>query len=327
MKKIFQSPESPMPDPYATYIEQRARTIGTVLEPIIDDDTAVQLCPRAIFDDEAQVDRRRDVIYGCVVKTEEDGLKSALYNNDASENLDGILVKTRRQAIDYATTLLQRGESVRVKEPDHSDGQGQATIETIDQLEELMAGSETMEQLGIILMPHLDVIADRFSLGRIHLGRLGTFVYLGREYVDNDTFAGGDIAVTNGTPDQLAPVGEHMNIPPRAIDLGFAALRDYEQRAVYAGRYSVDVISGTTSGGRSVIAAVDLTPRVGGHTPAEVLAVSALHDTNAAVATASGRLYYAGNHPDTPPLSGTRFIDTDTLVMVAAVTSTAGGRS
>ena len=67
-----------MPEPYKTYVAQRAKKIAIILGSIdaLQSEKDMQLCPRAITPDEVVVDGR---VYGCVVSDLTAGYKSVLY--------------------------------------------------------------------------------------------------------------------------------------------------------------------------------------------------------------------------------------------------------
>ncbi len=163
---IKHSPESPMPEPYKTYIAQRAESIGRTLAPVAGD-TDVQLCSRAITSDE----RLFDATYGCVVADPADGLKSVLYRPEFGAHADGIVTQSPAEARAYATELLQRGDRIRVKDPAQSDGDGQFVVAGFEELDAI-TDHPLLRTTGLVLMPEIARITGRFSIGRINLGRL-----------------------------------------------------------------------------------------------------------------------------------------------------------
>ncbi len=317
---ITHSPESPMPEPYRTYVRQRAQTIASVLEPVVGD-TDVQLCPRAITPDEAVVDRRGGgLVYGCVVNTERDGLKTALYSGH--EFATGIAAYSLDEALRYANQLLHQGNLVRIKDPRHSDGDGQSVASSLEEVANIVDGYGPLAQTGLVLMPDMESVLDRYTAGRINLGQHGAYRYYGHEYAmpheGRSVFGGGDIVLgRDSARPHLEEVAEQSGVPQHIRRLADAALSFYQRQIVYMGRASVDVIRGITHNGSELTTVVDQTPRVGGHTAAETLGIAALRSERARAAKASGRLLYS---PASTPHSGTNFVDTPTLVINAVVT-------
>lgn len=319
---IKNSPESPMPEPYRGYVEQRAQAIANTLEPVVDG-TDIQLCPRAIAPEEQLF--ADGIVYGCVVEQPQDGYKSALYTTGNA----GIHARFYEQAGVYADQIFEQGNRVRVKHPDQLNGHGQYTVESIDELYTQLDSYDQFDSNGIVLMPHLTHIDDRFSAGRINLGTSGNYEYIGRELMGihdgEETFIGGDLIVARHDARlQLDKAAEKHTIPATVRRLARRTLDAYAAQVIHAGRYSVDIISGTTDNGQRLIAATDITPRVGGHTPTESMAIAALHENDATVAFASGRLHYDPSERITP--SGVRFIDTPSLIMSAEVQEVRGSR-
>lgn len=313
---ITHSPETPMPEPYKTYIHQRANKLAETLGPVVED-IPTQLCSRAItLEEQLYPD---GLTYGCVVDSPDSGLKTVIYDHD-KEN--GLHTRSLEVAVSYAETILQSGERVRIKDPSESDGNGQYSISSISELVETLEKMGVLSEYGVVIMPHLDDIQDRFTTGYINLGHLKRFSYIGREYVqthqDREVFIGGDIGIYK-TGDKAGEkvVIDKLHIPQSVARLSELALRQSILSMHHAGRVSVDTIVGKTDTGRSLTAVVDLTPRVGGHTPAEVLGIAALSSSSSRIAFATGRLHYVPKEDDI--IAGERFVDTDSLVIAAKV--------
>lgn len=314
---IIQSPESGMPEPFRTYVKQRNESITRVLQDIVSD-TNVQLCPRAITPDERFFSEDNGCVYGAVVKKTEDGYKSILYSDGFGSN--GIATSNFKDALAYTTTQFQKGNRVRVKDPRESDSQGQYTIESIDQLVSIFNEMNNSSEFGCVLMPFLAEITERVSVGRINLGEFGSFTYFGREETtlrDNAQVYGGTALglFRSGTRENEAKVEKHFEISPKLTNLGKVALDKYSRIAVSSGRVSVDVIEGITDSGEILCDVIDLTPRVGGTTPAETLAIREINRQNSLCFVSSKLIY----NPTLKPKTGINFIDTDSLVINAQI--------
>ncbi len=213
-----------------------------------------------------------------------------------------------------------------MKDPRASDGRGQSIADTPEEVAALFDDTATLESTGLVVMPHIAAVTDRYSIGHIRLGPFGTYTYLGREHIidhdNNSVYAGADLAVM---PSDEAAALEHaaqtLEVPPKIIYLAQQALQHFEALAVYDGRVSVDILCGRSDNGQLLSAVVDITPRVGNNTPPEVEAIKALCEqgTGQHVAYASGQLYYISK--ETPAISkAARYIDTESLVSTAVVT-------
>ncbi len=319
---IIQSPESEMPEPFKTYVSQRSKSIGKVLVDIVGEDN-VQLCPSAITVDQQLFTGNTDHTYGVVVKNMADGYKSALYSPD-SDSL-GIATKDQEKAAAYTAKQFNLGNRVRIKDVRESDGQGQYTVDSLEAMLDIFNDTNEKSDFGSVLMPSLNNIQERISVGRISLGRHGDFGYVGREESinhDGREVYGGTTLGLYRSDDEVskALAEEYFEIPPRLTAMANQTLDRYSKQAIKIGRVSVDVIEGITDNGSVLRDVIDLTPRIGGTTPAETLAMRELHlDNKTGLCIASSRLLY---NPTSSPTTGTNFVDTSSLVINAQIHET-----
>jgi hypothetical protein len=314
---IHHSPETNMSEPYRTYIDQRAEAIASVLNDIVDN-VGVQLCPRAIAPDEVVLHGENPIIYGCVVREPRHGEKSILYDRDLRLGQLGIATDQPDEVEAYTRHQLSMGNRVRVKDPGESDGQGQLTVESEDEALEALSAHDNKE---LVFMPHLAEVSDRYSVGIINLGHIGAFGYFGRELMTQrngtDAYGGSDIGVARLEDiESMNKIAEILEVSSLARKRAELALRQYQKLIEHVGRVSIDVINGLTDSGLSVVDPVDITPRVGGTTPAEVLAIRELIQNNSNIAYADSRLTY---NPNGHAASGIRFVDTPTLRITANI--------
>ncbi len=315
---IVQSPESAMPEPYRTYVRQRNETISSVLGEVVKDNN-VQLCPRAITSDEQIFPIDNSYIYGVVVKELKDGYKSVLYSNNP--NSIGIATSSLEEAKEYTEAQIKRGNRVRIKDPRESDGRGQYTVESTDELLSVFHEINKDSNFGCVLMPYLDRILHRISVGHIALGKIGEFTYLGREetvtHGSSEVYGGTTLGLFHSSSEVYkTQVERYFDIPPYLTDLGKKAILEYVKLSLRYGRVSVDVVEGVTDSGEIVRDVIDVTPRVGGTTPAETLSLAQIHTDQEAVCYASSKLIY---DPIVSPTTGVNFVDTDTLVINAQI--------
>ncbi len=312
---IKQYPESPMPEPYATYVKQRSETITHILSGIVGDQN-IQLCPKAVT--KAEIVLSDAVIYGAYVDKIEDGYKSVLYRDGTNNGMSSIddLVIAR-----YVQQQLSQGNRVRVKDARESDGAGQYTVDTVEDAIERVNDLSVKQDSEVVVMPHLTKVFDRISIGSISLGAYRNYCYVGREITSTDNagrevYGGTDLGLYRAYDlDARDRVIESFDIDPELVKIGETAIQMYGAMCIQVGRVSMDVLNGETDNGDSIRSAVDVTPRVGGATPAEVLAIAAMRQTLSSC-FASSRLLYS---PKTKPTSGTVFIDSPELIISAEV--------
>jgi hypothetical protein len=279
----------------------------------------VQLCPQAIMPEERVFPHDDAYIYGVVLKDVKDGYKSVLYSDDFGST--GVVASNRDMARTYFEEQARRGNRVRIKDPRESDGQGQLSIETTDELLSFFDEADGDDEVDHVLMPHMETIIRRVSVGRIALGKFGEFCYIGLEdtatHQGSEVYGGTELGLFNSNvTNHEKQIEEHFEIPHELVELGNTALDTYSRLAIYAGRVSVDVIEGITDSGEVLRDVIDITPRMGGTTPAEVLAVNAIHHQGDAVCFAANSLIY---NPSSSPSTGVNFIDTKSLVINAEV--------
>ena len=318
---IVQSPESEMPEPYTTYVRQRSAAIADVLGSVMSG-VNVQLCPRAILENE-RIYNGNSLVYGAVVERHADGYKSVLYSDAfGDQKSDGLATDDLEEALGYAESQFSLGNRVRLKDPRESDGNGQYLLEGVDRVEAAFTSATENSEFGVVMMPHLVDILHRVSVGSIQMGETGTYTYLGTEQaIDHngkEVYGGTSIGLyrEGASPDSQHEVRKRLDVPCYLAELGIRAIQQYSVVASRVGRVSVDVVEGYTDSGQKMRSVIDITPRVGGVTPAEVMAVRELHANPGAVCFATSRLIY---YPETSPATGKNFVDTPTLAINAQV--------
>lgn len=310
-----------MEEPYRTYVEQRSDSVASVLTDIVGD-TNVQLCPRAITPEEQVFDDPGAIVYGAVVRTIADGYKSILYYpNRSFDDYSGMVAKSPGEAMTYASLQFKKGNKVRLKDPIESDGAGQTTASNPDEVYDFYSLNPRFLETGLVIMPNLSEINDRISIGKIALSDFGSFLYFGREFsIEHEgrpVYGGSEIGLyREGDYKSEITVTKEFGISDTLRVLGRYALKDYEQVTLNLGRASVDVISGFTDNGDPYADAVDVTPRVGGVTPAEVLAIRELIGEHRDVVYSRSSLYFGDNTRD---ISGQLFVNTPTLKITGEI--------
>ena len=313
---IKQYPESPMPEPYATYVKQRSEIIAHILSGIVGDQN-IQLCPRAVTSREIVLDDA--IIYGANVEQIEDGYKSVLYRDETNNGVSSI---NDIKIADYVQSQLSKGNRVRVKDARESDGAGQFTVDTVEDAIEAIDNLSVRQDAEVVLMPNLARIYDRISVGHISLGAHRNYCYVGREITTTDNtgrevYGGTDLGLYRAYDLEARDrVIESFDIDPELVKIGETTIQMYGAMCIQVGRVSIDVLNGKADNGDNIRSAVDVTPRVGGATPAEVLAIAAMRQA-LTTCYASSRLLYS---PVSKPKSGINFIDSPELIINAEIT-------
>ena len=200
--------------------------------------------------------------------------------------LAGFTAFTRPDALAAARTLLALGP-VRLKPVTGTGGRGQRTCASIDDVERAL--DELSEQAfpagpgpgGLVVEQDLVDVAT-LSVGLVDVpGLVASYVGTQRTTPDNSGepgYGGSTLAVTRGGFEAIA--AQDWPAPVRAA---LAAARAYDEAAhacfpgFFASRRNYDVVVGRDARGRTRCGVLEQSWRVGGASPAEVVALAALH--------------------------------------------------
>ena len=338
---------SDVPSRYAEPIKQRSYKIGAVLRRILPADTQIVLGSGPIMHEEARGLRSKTsqgrplVIIGTVVKAPSDGYKSALYglNTPGTNDLTGSGIATDcfKCLAKYREYQENIGNLTRIKDPKASDSNGQFVVNNLNETFHAVKEIGNGKNVEVVAMPNLQVINDRISVGLINLGKFGIYLHIGREktamYNGKEVYGGTKgVVVKAGDKIALELAYIELDIDPSIVELGLEALRRYCKLAS-SGLVSVDVISGFAENGEEFEGVVDVTPRIGGATPMQIVAIEALrqesrYQHNPTRVLAKSHLLYNSGSGDN--LHGTIFADTtkvssaddDTLKLIIAANVT-----
>jgi hypothetical protein len=206
-----------------------------------------------------------------------------------------------------AGRLLLRHGPVRIKRTSGQGGSGQARVTDIGALERVLGeiDGREIETTGIVLEEDLSDVTT-FSVGQVRAAGL-TISYLGtqRQTKDNQgntAYGGSMLDIVRGGWDDL--LAAPLNRDERAA---VAHARRYDEAAntcfpgFFASRRNYDVALGTDPAGRRICGVLEQSWRLGGATPAELLAIEALKvDPGLARVRASTAEIY-GAAGDIPP--------------------------
>ncbi|MBI6955312.1 DUF3182 family protein [Pseudomonas sp. CCOS 191] len=194
--------------------------------------------------------------------------------------LRGYTVFSRADARRAAELLLRDGP-VRVKPVLACAGRGQQVINDSQALEPLLQAmdDEALGLWGLVLEEDLDAV-ETFSVGQVRVAGL-TLSYHGtqhltRDHAGTEVYGGSDLVVVRGDYLQLLqlPLDDHLRL---AINQAMA----YEQAAeryfpgFIASRRNYDIARGNDRQGHLRSGVLEQSWRIGGASPAEVLALTA----------------------------------------------------
>ncbi len=193
--------------------------------------------------------------------------------------LPGFSVFSHRHALEAASALLKK-HKIRFKNPYASGGEDQSVIDTVRSLDSFLAEvSEVDIANGLVLEEDVDN-STTYSVGQIQLeNHVGT--YLGRQYSSRDKagkefYAGSRLRVVRGDWDALlqllqSPTARKVVENARRYD---EAAR--EHLGLVASRRNYDVLVGPITENGVRCGVLEQSWRVGGASPAELLAMEKL---------------------------------------------------
>jgi hypothetical protein len=192
--------------------------------------------------------------------------------------LAGFSAFSAEDALSAGKRLLRRG-SVRLKPTEGRGGCGQLVIADLSSLRRALDALDPrkLAEDGIVLEEHLSEVAT-FSVGEIRVA--GTILsYLGLQRLTTDNagqavYGGSDLEFVRGSLDELAASAlssQARLAVERARAYDRAAAKYYP--AIVASRRNYDVAVGVDGAGRHVLGVLEQSWRIGGASPAEVLAL------------------------------------------------------
>lgn len=197
--------------------------------------------------------------------------------------LDGYTVFSLADAVEAAGRLLEN-HAIRLKAVEETGGRGQIVVHAAADLDAALAHFDpaVITRAGLVIEENLlDVIT--FSVGQIRFGDMVASYHgtqtLTRNHDGATAYGGSALAVTRGGFDALiadAPTPEVALAVKQAMRFDAAADRCFPQAII--SRRNYDVARGTSADGRVRAGVLEQSWRMGGATPAEILAIKTLID-------------------------------------------------
>jgi hypothetical protein len=194
--------------------------------------------------------------------------------------LEGYAAFSREDARVAAVRLLTQGP-VRLKAASACGGQGQSVCATPDSFDAALASIADDELLrhGVVVERDL-ADANTYSIGTTRIGA-SRISYFGRQravvnHRGHTVYGGSDLLAVRGDFDALSSVGMPVVAAAalaKAMHYDTAVTRAYP--AFYASRRNYDVLHGRDADGLPRIGVLEQSWRIGGATPAELVALRA----------------------------------------------------
>ena len=218
------------------------------------------------------------ITHGVVTSTAErpDGWMDAVTRRSRPAVLPGFSAFARPDAIEAVQRLLTLGP-VRAKAPRAAGARGQCTLESLADLDALLARVTDAElaQDGIVVEVNLDPVAT-LSVGQVTLDDL-TIAYHGYQWLGHNNngrsvYGGSALTCIRGGWDSLERIAVD-----RAVRLAIRQTRIYDEAmqpyGIVASRRNYDVGQGTDARGRWRSGVFEASWRLGGASPAELAAM------------------------------------------------------
>jgi hypothetical protein len=218
--------------------------------------------------------------------------------------LPGYTVFSAGDARTAAKRMLRRG-GIRVKKPLGASGKGQTLVTTLQELDALLEkyALEEMGTYGLVLEENLRQVRT-LSVGHIAIDGL-TVAYCGVQRITRDNegrsvYGGSDLVCVRGGWDAL----DALAMEP-AVRAGVAEAKLYDQAmseypGFMASRRNYDIGQGIDSEGRPRSGVFESSWRIGGASPAELLALTEFTQDPSAQVIEAAHVADFGKHREAP---------------------------
>jgi hypothetical protein len=218
--------------------------------------------------------------------------------------LPGYTVFSAGEARTAAKRMLRRG-GIRVKKPLGASGKGQSLVTTLQELDALLEtyASEEMATYGLVLEENLRQVRT-LSVGQIAIDGF-TVAYCGVQRITKDNegrsvYGGSDLVCVRGGWDGL----DALAVEPDAR-AGVAEAKLYDQAmseypGFMASRRNYDIGQGIDSEGRPRSGVFESSWRIGGASPAELLALTEFAQDPSAQVIEAAHVADFGKHREAP---------------------------
>lgn len=243
-----------------------------------------------------------------------DSEKPAYYSRKFSDEarpfvLPGYTVFSSADALKAYTLLRREGLQVRLKDPSAEGGNGQRTVDSLEGMQRILTGISPKEikEDGLVL-EHNILTPDTLSIGQIYMDG-SYFSYFGHQHtvlLDGEpTYGGTTLTMHYGTLGELSAQLKDGNVRT-AVDQARGVHGAYSHYDPIVSRLNFDVVQGWDVNGVFYSGVVDQSFRIGGASPAEVVAIRELqHDPSLKRVTTRVDIQW---HPEPALLSSDKII-------------------
>jgi hypothetical protein len=216
--------------------------------------------------------------------------------------LPGFSVFSTADAHKALRRLQAEGYTVRGKDPTRDGSGGQWAIKDEAHLSSIMASLPQKQILdhGFVLESNLETL-ETLSIGQIYFNGKFYSYYGNQESTTspkgNQTYGGTTLTMMRGPFEDLARFIDDPHLS-RAVEQAKTVYRAYSVYDPLISRANFDVVQGQTSNHEFLSGVVDQSLRIGGATPAEIMAIEALQrDPSIEQVTAEVKIRWNPEHP------------------------------
>jgi hypothetical protein len=218
--------------------------------------------------------------------------------------LPGYTVFSAGDARTAAKRMLRRG-GIRVKKPLGASGKGQSLVTTLQELDALLEtyASEEMATYGLVLEENLRQVRT-LSVGHIAIDGF-TVAYCGVQRITKDNegrsvYGGSDLVCVRGGWDALDALAVEPDVRAAVAEAKLYDQAMSEYPGFMASRRNYDIGQGIDSEGRPRSGVFESSWRIGGASPAELLALTEFAQDPSAQVIEAAHVADFGKHREAP---------------------------
>jgi hypothetical protein len=218
--------------------------------------------------------------------------------------LPGYTVFSAGDARTAAKRMLRRG-GIRVKKPLGASGKGQSLVTTLQELDALLETyvSEEMATYGLVLEENLRQVRT-LSVGHIAIDGF-TVAYCGVQRITKDNegrsvYGGSDLVCVRGGWDALDALAVEPDVRAAVAEAKLYDQAMSEYPGFMASRRNYDIGQGIDSEGRPRSGVFESSWRIGGASPAELLALTEFAQDPSAQVIEAAHVADFGKHREAP---------------------------
>jgi Protein of unknown function (DUF3182) len=250
--------------------------------------------------------KTKAITHGLVEETAEraPGWSAAFAERVSEAVLPGYTVFSAGDARTAAKRMLRRG-GIRVKKPLGASGKGQTLVTTLQELDALLEtyASEEMATYGLVLEENLRQVRT-LSVGHVAIDGV-TVAYCGVQRLTKDNegrsvYGGSDLVCVRGGWDALDALAMEPDVRAGVAEAKLYDRAMSEYPGFMASRRNYDIGQGIDSEGRPRSGVFESSWRIGGASPAELLALTEFAQDPSAQVIEAAHVADFGKHREAP---------------------------